>query len=62
MCVCIYLGEVRMCGVVCGGLQFTNFCNKLEYLSLASIQNSLMFAGKAGAYPSEALIRPSSLG
>jgi hypothetical protein len=34
----------------------TNFCNKLECLPLASLVN------KAGAYPSETLLRCSTLG
>ncbi len=37
-----------------------NVCNKLGCFNLA--KPSLMFAGKAGAYPSEALFKGPTLG
>jgi hypothetical protein len=43
-------------------MKVTNFYNKLERLSVASLPASYMFVGKAGAYLSEALFRYSSLG
>jgi hypothetical protein len=44
-------------------LSFMNFPNKLEYLFPGKpLEPSLMFAGKAGAYPSEAPFRCSTIG
>jgi len=42
---------------------FTNFRNKLERLSLASLSTSIMFVGKAGAYQCEesALASPTKV-
>ncbi len=41
---------------------FTNFCNKLECFSCMFFQSSLIFACKAGAYPSKAHFRCSTRG
>jgi hypothetical protein len=37
------------------------FCNRLECLSLASLSRTVVFAGKAGVYPSETPFRCSTL-